>query len=233
MVDLPEKSTAQESGAASPRRLSPEVAKEIRRMIMTGVVTGGQRLRTELLADHLGVSATPVREALMSLTGEGMVHFEPGRGFSVLPLKRQDILDVYDMQAYVSGELAARAVSNLQASDMERLDELQHELDVAVERGDLITAQKTDFEQHRLINTKADAPKLTWMLGLTLRYVPFESYGEIPGWPTAGREDHGPILGGLRTRSAGTARDAMRAHIRHAGDLLVDLLDEQGVLAAE
>jgi DNA-binding GntR family transcriptional regulator len=68
------------------------------------------------------------------------------------------------------------------------------------------------------------------MLRMTLNYVPFGLYGEIPGWPSAARDDHLPILRGLQLRSPRTARDAMTAHIRHAGDLLVELLAQRGVL---
>jgi DNA-binding GntR family transcriptional regulator len=217
----------------SGERLSPQVAKHVRDMIMTGAAPGHARLRTEHIADELGVSATPVREALMSLTGEGMVEFRPGRGFSVVPVSRQDVLDIYDVQAYLSGELAARAATMLTEGDLAALEKQQDVLVAAVSSGDVEAIEQTDFEIHRMINLAAAAPKLTWMLTLTLRYVPFSAYGEIPGWPLAARDDHVTILRGLRNRSAGTARDAMRAHIRNAGDLLVDLLAEQGVLSEE
>lgn len=215
------------------RRLNREVAAQIRRMILSGRVRGGDKLRAEHLAEELGVSMTPVREALMSLAGEGMVRFDPGRGFSTMPLRRQDVLDVYSMQAYVSGELAARAAAVIGSDEIQRLERMQDDLVRAVELGELREAQRIDFEQHRLINRLPDAPKLKWLLTLTLRYVPFESYAEIPGWPSAGRDDHGAILSGFRSANPVTARDAMRAHIRHAGDLLVDLLEEQGVLAKD
>ena len=98
------------------QRLNAQVVKKVRELIMSGTMPGDSRLRTEHLAEELGVSATPVREALMALAGEGMVSFEPGRGFRVLPMSRQDVLDLYDVQAYLSGELAARAAVNLTGS---------------------------------------------------------------------------------------------------------------------
>ncbi|WP_445188538.1 GntR family transcriptional regulator [Pseudonocardia sp. Cha107L01] len=215
----------------SGERLSPQVARRIRDLIMTGAEPGHARLRTEHLAERFGVSATPVREALMSLHGEGLVDFQPGRGFSVVPMSRQDVLDLYDAQAYLSGELAARAAVRLTDADLETLAALQRELITAIERGDLRATEKTDFEMHRLINRSAASPKLTWLLRLTLKYVPFDLYDQIPGWPAAARDDHLPILRGLEHRSARTARDAMTAHIRNAGDLLVELLVERGVLS--
>lgn len=214
-------------------RLSPRVAKQVRDLIMSGAVRGGERLRTEHLAEQLGVSATPVREALMSLTGEGMVDFRPGRGFSVVPVTRQDVTDLYDTQAYLSGELAARAAGRLTAADLAGLAELQDELERAVSAGDLDATERADFELHRRVNHAAAAPKLTWMLSLTLRYVPFTAYADIPGWPLAARDGHEPILAALREGATAPARTAMSAHIRLAGDLLVDFLAAQGVLAGE
>ena len=211
-------------------RLSPQVAKRVRDMIMTGVVGGNKRLRTEHLAEQLGVSATPVREALMSLTGEGMVDFEPGRGFSVVPLTRQDVLDVYDMQAYLSGELAARATGHLTEDDFATLAELQATLVAAVDADDSAVIEQMDFQIHQLINRAAAAPKLAWMLSLTLRYVPFTAHADVPGWALAARDDHVWLLRALRSRNPATARDFMQAHIRHAGDLLVEFLADQGVL---
>jgi DNA-binding GntR family transcriptional regulator len=217
-------------GLTPGERLSPQVARRIRDLIMTGAEPGHARQRTEHLAERFGVSATPVREALMSLHGEGLVDFQPGRGFSVVPMSRQDVLDLYDAQAYLSGELAARAAVRLTDADLETLDRLQHDLIAAIDRGDLVATEQIDFEMHRLINRSAASPKLTWLLRLTLNYVPFDLYGQIPGWPAAARDDHLPILRGLEHRSARTARDAMTAHIRNAGDLLVELLVERGVL---
>ncbi|QRP49099.1 GntR family transcriptional regulator [Amycolatopsis sp. FDAARGOS 1241] len=214
-------------------RLSPRVAKQVRDLIMSGAVRGGERLRTEHLAEQLGVSATPVREALMSLTGEGMVEFRPGRGFSVVPVTRQDVTDLYDVQAYLSGELAGRAAQRLTGADLAGLLVLQEELERAVGAGDLDATERADFELHRRVNRAAAAPKLTWMLSLTLRYVPFTAYAEIPGWPLAARDGHGPILDALRDGASAAACAAMSAHIRLAGVLLVDFLAAQGVLAGE
>ncbi|WP_186382742.1 GntR family transcriptional regulator [Amycolatopsis rhizosphaerae] len=222
------------SGDRTPQRqrerLSPHVAKQLREMIITGQLRGGERLRAEHLADDLGVSATPVREALMSMTGEGMVDFQPGRGFRVVPLTRRDVLDVYDMQAYVSGKLAELAVPNLTEDDIETLDNYQEKLVGAVAANDAELIEAMDFETHRLINRAAGAPKLAWMLGLTLRYVPFGAHAEVPGWPLAARDDHVSIMRALKMRSPVAARDFMQAHIHHAGDLLVGMLAERGVL---
>jgi DNA-binding GntR family transcriptional regulator len=224
--------SAVDGGRSKDRqRLSPQVAKKIRTMIMTGELSGNERLRTEHLADRLGVSATPVREALMSLAGEGFVSFVPGRGFTAVPLTRRDLQDVYDVQAYISGELAARAATELTDDEIAGLWDLQHRIIALVEEGQLEEAQRVDFEWHRTINRASHAPKLTWHLKMTHQYVPFEAYGAIPGWSAAGCQGHIPVMFGLETRNPAGVREAMSAHIRHARDLVLDLLAARGQLA--
>lgn len=215
------------------QRLGPQAAKYLRELIMSGSMRGGTRLHVERLAVEIGISATPVREALMSLAGEGLVSFEAGKGFRAVAISRQDVLDLYDMQAFVSGELAARAAATLTPEDHHRLDEWQTELVDAVARGDAEAVQTLDFSIHRLINRAANSPRLVWMLSLTLRYVPFNFYGDIAGWQLAARDDHALIFRGLREHSPRAAAEAMRAHIRTAGLMIADRLAEQGVISEQ
>ena len=214
-------------------RLSPQVAKQVRAMIMTGEIAGYERLRTERLAERLNVSATPVREALMTLAGEGFVTLSPGRGFTAVPLTRRDLQDVYDVQAYISGELAARAATELTDDDISGLWELQRQIVSLVDEGRLEEAQRTDFQWHRTINRASHSPKLMWYLRMTQEYVPFEAYGAIPGWSRAGCEGHPPVMFGLETRDPVGAREAMATHIRHARSLVLDLLEARGQLFDE
>jgi DNA-binding GntR family transcriptional regulator len=211
------------------QRLSPQVARRIRQMIVSGEAPGNSALRTEHLADRFGVSATPVREALMSLSGEGLVELRPGRGFRVVEMSRQDFIDIYDTQAHLAGELAARATSRLTDEDLVRLHAMQDAIVAAVERGDA-AAERIEWELHALVNRLAKAEKLRWLLRLTVQYAPFRAWFAVPGWSAAAPQDHLPILRGMGLRNPRTARDAMTAHIRNVGDLLADHLTARGLL---
>ena len=95
------------------QQLSHKVASYIRESIMAGRFEAGQFLRTETIAEQMGVSHTPVREALMLLQSEGTVRWEPRRGFRVTAVTEQDVHDLFQVQAYIAGELAARAAGIL------------------------------------------------------------------------------------------------------------------------
>lgn len=218
-------------GLVPGEKLSPQIARLIRELIMTGQATGHAKLRTEHLAERFGVSATPVREALMSLHGEGLVSFQPGRGFRVVPMTRQDLLDLYDAQAYFAGELTARAASQLTDHDLDQLNRMQRDLIRALDDGDGLAAETIEIGLHRLINHASDAPKLRWLLKSTTRYAPFRSWSSVRDWAKAAPEDHLLILRGLERRSPRTAGAAMTAHIRNVADLLADHLAELGVLS--
>lgn len=221
--------TPEALGLDPNERLSPQVGRKIREMIMSGEAPGNFALRTEHLASRFGVSATPVREALMSLSGEGLVEFRPGRGFRVVQMSRQDFVDIYDAQAYFAGELAGRAALNITDEEIAQLYAMQAEIIDAITRGDPV-AERIEWDLHALINRVAQANKVRWLLRLTVRYAPFRAWHAVTGWSEAAPEDHLPLLRGLGLRNPRTARDAMTAHIRNVGELLANHLTARGVL---
>jgi DNA-binding GntR family transcriptional regulator len=207
-------------------QLSDQVAAYVRELIMSGQVRQGEFLRLEKLAAELGVSATPVREGLLALRGEGFLQLAPRRGFVVAPLRRQDVEDLYFVQAQLAGELAARAAAKMDADDFTRLVAIQEELE-ELSRGDNVAAiEEVNYRFHRSINLAADSAKLAWFLGRSVRYAPRLFYGAIHGWQQASIEDHRAVVEAFRERSARGAEAAMRAHILHAGQLLVQHLDK-------
>ncbi|WP_018503465.1 GntR family transcriptional regulator [Parafrankia discariae] len=89
---------------------------------MVAQFKSGDFVRTEHLAAELGVSQTPVREAMMILQSEGSVRWEPRRGYRVAPITRQDVSDLFQVQAFVAGELAARAAELLDDEALSRIE---------------------------------------------------------------------------------------------------------------
>lgn len=209
-------------------QLSDEVAAYVRELIMSGQVAHGEFLRLERIADDLGISVTPVREALLSLRGEGFVTLEPRRGFMPAPLSRQDVQDLFEAQAYFAGELAARAAERVTEHDLASLDRTQDQLEQAARARDPEAIERANHQFHRVINKSAGSPKTSWLLQLVVRYAPRRFYSSIHGWPQASVDDHHLVLAALRSGDAEAARHAMRAHIRHAGTLLVVHLEAQG-----
>jgi GntR family transcriptional regulator, gluconate operon transcriptional repressor len=81
--------------------LAVQAADAIRELIAAGHVAGGERLVEARLAEQLGVSRGPVRDALLLLTAEGLVRDEPRRGTFVVRLSEKDVLEIYDLRIAV------------------------------------------------------------------------------------------------------------------------------------
>ena len=109
---------------ARPRRrrprLSDEAAEHVRELIVSGQLEPGQFIRPETMAAELDISATPMREGLLTLQSEGLLRVEPRRGFMVAPLSANDIEDVFVGQSLLAGELAARATSRMSSCALVR-----------------------------------------------------------------------------------------------------------------
>lgn len=210
---------------ATRSQLSDEVASYVRELIITGQHQQGDRLRLEPLAEALGVSLTPVREGLLALRGEGFVTLQPRRGFVVSAISPADLKDLFFVQAFVAGELAARAAKKILPEQVAALEGLQDELQEGARRGDTDAMESANHSFHRSINIIADAPKLVWVLSTVVRYAPRRFYASVAGWQEASVEGHEAIIAALLRREPEKARKEMTNHIQHAGTLLVDNLE--------
>jgi DNA-binding GntR family transcriptional regulator len=204
------------------RQLSQEVADYLRDAIMAAQLTSGEFIRPERIATDLEMSATPVREALVTLEREGFLIWEPRRGFRVADISSQDVQDLFNVQAFIAGELAARAAHRLTASNLDELGVLQEKLEQASVVNDIDAVEEYNHNFHRIINQAGDSPGLARLLSLVVNYVPYRFFGSVAGWTQASVVDHAEILRALRSRDAEAARLAAVMHIRHAGSLLGD-----------
>ncbi|MFE4248420.1 GntR family transcriptional regulator [Streptomyces sp. NPDC056910] len=214
-------------GRPRRRQLSEEAADHLRELIMSGGLREGEFLRPERFADELGISVTPVREALLELRAEGFVQQEPRRGFVVLPLTRQDVLDAFLVQAQLAGELAARAAERMGDAELAELRELQNRMRTALAEGRHSEVEDSSFPFHRLINHAAQSPKLRWFMRTAGAYAPRRFFAAVPDWVSQSVREHEDILAALAAGDAEAARRLMHAHIQHSGDLIADHLTAQ------
>lgn len=214
----------------TPRpQLAEDVARYVRRRIFNGTYPAGEYIRLDQLAAELGISVTPVREALFELRGEGLLDQLPRRGFVVLPFTDRDITDVSNLQAHVGGELAARAAVNIDDAALEELSGLHAQLTDAYAADDGDRAVRLNHEFHRAINVAADSPKLAQLMSQITRYAPESVFPTIEGWPARSVADHARILAALRTRDADAVRAAMSDHLAAGATPLIEHLVNQGV----
>ena len=212
---------------ASPR-LSEEVADAIRTLIVTGQVRGGDFLRLEQMASELGVSRTPVREALLLLRAEGFVELQPRKGFIASSVRRRDIEDLFMVQGSISGELAARAAEVITPEALERVRDLHTQMAEQVTEDDRAEAKRLTHEFHRTINKAADSPKLAWILGTVARY-PDKFFESVLEWVDHSVHDHEQIIEALSDRDSDKARETVVVHFGNVAKILIRHVDERGL----
>ncbi|WP_082973466.1 GntR family transcriptional regulator [Mycobacterium sp. E2327] len=183
-------------------QLSDEVAAHLRAAIMSGTLRPGTFIRLDETAAELGVSVTPVREALLKLRGEGMVQLEPHRGHVVLPLSRQDIEDIFWLQSTIAQQLAAAATDHITDAEIDELDRINKALEAAVGSSEPATIAGIEFAFHRVFNQASGRIKLSWFLLNAARYMPAEVYAADPEWGAATVAHHRELIAALRRRDA-------------------------------
>jgi len=214
----------------APRpQMADDVARFVRTRIFNGTYVAGAYIRLDQLAAELGISVTPVREALFELRAEGLLDQQPRRGFVVLPVTDRDITDVSNVQAHVGGELAARAALHITDEQLRELEAIHDQLVEAYGDDDSDRAVRLNHDFHRAINVAADSPKLAQLMSQITRYAPESVFPTIEGWPAKSMADHRRILQALKARDEERARRAMSEHLAAGANPLIDHLVQQGV----
>jgi DNA-binding GntR family transcriptional regulator len=198
-VNAPSKARAKPRREVRREQLSEQVAARLRTDIMTGVLRPGTFIRLDETAAELGVSIMPVREALRTLRGEGMVALEPHRGHVVVPLTRGDVEDIFWLQATIARELAATAAERITPAQIDELEHLNEALAEAVDHHEPDAIASAEFAFHRAFNRSTGRIKLAWFLLHVARYLPGHIYTASPQWGVAAIATHRAMIAALRT----------------------------------
>ena len=220
---------------ALPRDSSVEMAyKAIRQRILDNVYPAGHRALEQEYADELGLSRTPVREALLKLAGEGLVEVIPRHGTRVLPVSTEDMREIYQMLTALE-PMAAELVANkkLPAADLQPLVKASRDMSAALKADDLDAWAEADERYHRLLialagnRLLADTVQGLWdrahrarMVTLRLRPKPLHSTAE-----------HNAIVEAIRVGDAGHAARLYRAHRERGSSELLAILERARISA--
>lgn len=215
-------------------KLGEEATRYLRDALVSGTFQPGQRMAVEELAARLGVSAMPVREALVTLANEGLLEVLPRRGYRVTRIRRRDIADVFRVHAFVAGLIAEATAPIITPDTIDELRRIQGEI-TRLSRQRLRLEERSaqieelNFLLHRTINQVPDADRLRWFLRAATRYVPRHFYESIPGWLETTVNDHPGIIEALANHDAVQARALVERHVTKAGELVVAHLTKRGI----
>jgi DNA-binding GntR family transcriptional regulator len=144
-----------------PPTAQEAVLSELRRAIISGELKPGQPIRQDVLAEELGVSRVPLREALKILQGEGQVEYQPRRGYAVTRLDLDDLREAYRIRQLLETEAARISVPHFSDADLKALAEAARAVDLAGDVEDYAAMSEANRRFHFLLVEGAGMARLT------------------------------------------------------------------------
>jgi DNA-binding GntR family transcriptional regulator len=199
-------------------------ARELRDRILTGALPAGARVDLDAITAEFATSRTPVREALLELSFEGLVHVAPRSGITVIGISSKDVLDSFTILGVLTGQAAAWAAQRITADELAALRELAAE--VAARSGD-DSIGEANWRFHQEIHRAAHSPRLLAQLRQAARVVPTNFLTVFPDHEKHSLDEHDELLEAIGNQDCEAARSIAERHVLEAGRSLVAWLDER------
>ena len=205
------------------------VCEHIREAIINGVFSPGERLMEIQMADEMGVSRTPVREAIRKLEMEGFVVMIPRRGTYVSNMSIKDINDVYEIRISLDTLAAGLAAERISDEELEELQRLLVKVGNAIEENDMAKVVEADIEFHDVLYKASRNERLrniinnlreqiTVIRGVSMRY---------PGRLKDTQEEHRRLVESIAARDVEKSQEAARIHLENAERTLMAAMSER------
>lgn len=207
----------------APKGLGRQVYDIITDWLLTGAIAPGERISDRRIAEELGVSRTPVREALIRLERHQIVTTEPRKGTRVRVPTAEDISEIYDVRLLLEGLAAECAAKRISDASLARLQETCDNFEAGIAQGSIESCARADYEFHRTVVLECGHKCVINVLhdfDLTL----FAIGSRTPDYISRAHRylaEHRTIMEALLQRDASAARDALQRHIAGGRDELV------------
>lgn len=197
--------------------LRGQVFRAIRRDILKGRYKDHEELREATLGKELGVSRTPVREALRQLELEGLVDIIPNKGAYVTGISQKDVHDIYMIRSMLEGLCVRWAVENITPEKLEELEETLLLGEYHLQRGNTEQMTELDGRFHQILYEASRSRIMCHVLSDFHSYVQMSRRNSVKTKERAAKslEEHRGILEAIRKKDADLAEQLANAHILH------------------
>lgn len=194
------------------------VFESIREAIIGGQLPPGERLMEIQLAEEMGVSRTPVREAIRKLELEGLVVMIPRKGAYVSGLSMKDISDVFEIRGALEGLAAELASERITDEELENMERHLVRISEGIEKGDITSVVEIDTDFHSMLYTASRNQRLGQIINnLREQIQRFRQTSlSYPGRMRVALEEHRRIIEAISARDAELARKLAAEHIENA-----------------
>lgn len=206
--------------------LHDQVAARLRTMLVEGMIQPGAKLNERELCERLGVSRTPLREAIKLLAAEGLVDLLPNRGAIAVKLTEADVQNTFEVLAMLegmSGELAAQRITDAELTEIRAL---QYEMMACFARRDLSGYYRINARIHSAINNAARNPVLSnayRAINARVQSLRFRTNQNETKWQLAVQE-HEQMVEALAAHDTAAMKALLVQHLYRKRDTILDLL---------
>ncbi len=214
---------------ATPMR--EQIYAILRSLILTGKLQPGEAVDEKAIAAKLGVSRTPVHEAVMRLSHEGLVDVRAQSRTLVSKIYRNQIREAFLIRCALETECVAEAASRMTPVSRNRLEDLFMLHQAAIERRSFVEAIGLDDAFHHAISEIAELPSLWHAIEVSkapldrCRYLTMP----LPGKAAATLEQHRAVIDALTRQGRSAARRAMKSHLEQAYEGILQFLRGSGI----
>jgi len=197
--------------------------------ILKGRLKPGERLMEVQLAEEMGVSRTPVREAIRKLELEGLVVMVPRKGAYVSGLTLKDAAEVFEIRGSLEGLAAALAAERITEEEVKCLDRILIEISKASEKGDAETIIQKDMEFHQILFSASRNERLAQIINNLkeqidrFRIQSFTNPARVKNVVT----EHKAIIDAIKQGNAESAEKLAKAHIYEVEYNVMEMLRKQ------
>ncbi|OBI92814.1 GntR family transcriptional regulator [Mycobacterium asiaticum] len=197
-------------------------ARELRDRILTGTLPAGSRIDLDAITAEFATSRTPVREALLELSYEGLVRVAPRSGITVVGIQPEDVLDSFTILGVLTGQAAAWAAQRITSAELDHLRKLA--ADVASRSGSNSIGE-ANWRFHQEIHRAAHSPRLMTQIRQAARVVPSNFLTVFPDHERHSLSEHEELLDALASKDPVRARTIAERHVLEAGRSLAAWLN--------
>ncbi|MBI4318610.1 MAG: GntR family transcriptional regulator, partial [Chloroflexi bacterium] len=203
--------------------LRMQVYDALREAILSGRLNPGDHLTEEKVCSQLGVSRSPLREALRRLETEGLVRIEPRRGVVVTELSQGDLADLFAVRKSLEGLATALAAKCITAEELAKLREICAEMGRCIDAGDVPAVPTLNSQYHEVIILAA---RNRWLKGFMVSLRDhiqriYSSSIQAPDRASQSLKEHLQINEALCNRDAEAAERLAKEHLQHAEEVAV------------
>lgn len=197
--------------------LTDRVYRVIKDRILSQEIEVGSRLRDEEIAQQLGVSRTPVREAVLRLSREGLVEIIPRSGTRVRTFSEEDLEHIFDLRIALEALAIRKAVARIEPEQIKRLRSMHVKAELALQQGDAKPALEFDTQMHRVILEASGNPRLQEIMVTINDYVAlFRNIGARTPYHRGYTYRHREIIRALERRDPDMGARMLSEHIEVA-----------------